>query len=148
MQAVDHLLDAIARFDRKELKSKALHKDRKQNEARALFLLKRAGSDGMSVSELSRALHVTSPFVTQQLNSMQEKGLIHRNKDPLDGRIVRIVLTDKGRVAVEEVEKNFRKLLIGLAEHLGEEDTLQLAKLLNKSKDYMDARICDREREF
>lgn len=147
MQAADQLLKALARFNRKDPRGKALRADHNQSEARILYLLKIAGPNGMKVSELSRAQHVTSPFVTQQLNSMQERELIERMKDPADGRIVRIVLTEKGRKAAEEVDRNFRSMFVGLARHLGEEDTLLLAELLNKSFDYFDQRNLDREKE-
>lgn len=41
------------------------------------MFLNEANGEGKMASEISRALHVTSPFVTQLLNRMEKKGLVY-----------------------------------------------------------------------
>ncbi len=111
------------------------------------MLLKEAEPEGMKVLDLSKEMRVSSPFVTQQLNRMEENGLIVRIKDDADRRIVNICLTDKGRAAAEEVTEHFVKMIAGLCERLGEEDSRELARLINLAFDYFDEKFAEREKE-
>ncbi|MFS0724122.1 MarR family winged helix-turn-helix transcriptional regulator [Paenibacillus sp. 1P07SE] len=138
-ESVNELIGAFVRMHRRELENKAhAATEYKMNEGRVLMQLKSVHPEGMKVSELSRALFVTSPFVTQLLNQMEESGLIVRKRDAQDRRIVRIGLTDQGLEAARAVYEHFRKLFVGLAGHLGEADSRKLAELLNRTMDYME----------
>jgi DNA-binding transcriptional ArsR family regulator len=44
----------------------------------------------------SGKLNVTSPTVTQHINSLEAQELVERHADPADRRVVRIRLSDKG----------------------------------------------------
>ena len=51
----------------------------------------------MTVSELARAVILTSGAMTPLLDQLDERGLIHRQIDPEDRRARRITITEKGR---------------------------------------------------
>jgi DNA-binding MarR family transcriptional regulator len=51
----------------------------------------------MTVSDLARAVVLTSGAMTPLLDRLDERGLIHRQTDPEDRRSRRITITEKGR---------------------------------------------------
>ena len=86
-----------------------------------------------TVTDLSNSLQITPAGVTHLLNPLEETGHIERLPDPKDRRIVRVGLTDKGKRAAETLMKAVRQQLGGLVEHLGEEDSRTLIRLLAKA---------------
>lgn len=111
----------------------------KPSEIRVLFgISKGARPDAleMKVSEISRLLHVTSPTVTQLLKGLEANGLVERHTDPTDRRAVAITLTPKGHMVMQEAQNMLLNSFNGLIEYLGEEQSSQLAELLDKTFRY------------
>ncbi len=80
-------------------------------------------NEGLAPKRLARALSVTAPKLTQLLDQLQERGLLERRPNPLDGRSQHVVLTDAGRqlaaqaqAAAAPMEAEWRSRL-SLAEH-------------------------------
>ena len=90
----------------------------------------------MKVSEISKQLHVTPPTITQVLNSLEANGLIERQMDQTDRRMVSVRLTKKGELVTQQAEEAFSASINGLIEYLGEEQSNQLADLLAKAFRY------------
>lgn len=105
----------------------------KKSEIQVLFCIKQ-GSDNkvMSVSDISKFLHVTSPTVTQIINSLEENGLVDRQINKEDRRSINVTLTEEGEKVTEQAADKFFSSINGLIDHLGEEESEQLAHLLNK----------------
>lgn len=137
---VQELIEVFHRLHRKEYEEKA-YSDHKINEARTLLILKSAHPEGMMVRDLSNVLRVSSPFVTQLLNSMEESRLIFRNKNDQDRRSVHITLTEQGMRDAENIDRHIYNFYVGLADRLGEEDSRQLAKLMNLAMDYFEEKM-------
>jgi DNA-binding MarR family transcriptional regulator len=95
---------------------------------------------GASVSEISRILRVTSPSVTQMTKSLESDGLVERTADPTDRRAVCLQLTPSGLVVARLAEQEFQESFRGLADYLGEEQSDQLATLLNRVRHYFNER--------
>lgn len=57
--------------------------------------------EGARPSEISIALGVTTPTISDSVAALVAKGLIERSKDPADGRAVRIRLTRPGKELAE-----------------------------------------------
>lgn len=57
---------------------------------------------------------VTQPAMTQLVSRLQEAGLVRREPDPDDGRVVRVVITDEGRavLAARRAERTQRLALL------------------------------------
>jgi DNA-binding MarR family transcriptional regulator len=53
--------------------------------------------DGLTPTELSRAVDIEPGTMTKTLRRMERDGLVERRPDADDGRAVRIYLTDRGR---------------------------------------------------
>jgi DNA-binding MarR family transcriptional regulator len=89
-----------------------------------------------TVTELSNSLQITPAGVTHLLNPLEETGHIERLPDPNDRRIVRVRLTARGKRAAGALMKAVHDQLGGLVEHLGEEDSRTLIRLLAKAIEF------------
>jgi DNA-binding MarR family transcriptional regulator len=63
-----------------------------------LSTLDRGGPARLTV--LATREGVTQPAMTQLISRLQEAGLVRREADPDDGRVVRVVITDDGRAVL------------------------------------------------
>lgn len=99
-----------------------------------ICLAKRSPSfdQGLKVSELSRFLGIMPPTVTQLVNSLEAKNMVLREADPSDRRVVRIKLTEQGKVITRKAKNHMDASLNKLANYLGEADSNLLADLLQK----------------
>ena len=60
--------------------------------------------DGQSVSELGEALFLESNTLTPMIKRMEAAGLVARQRDKRDERVVRVTLTEDGRHLAEGLE--------------------------------------------
>jgi DNA-binding MarR family transcriptional regulator len=72
--------------------------------------------DGISQGEVSHRFEVDPSRVTRLAQRLQEEGLLRRERDPEDNRVVRLYVTEKGRLLIdssrkrrEEFENRFRR---------------------------------------
>ncbi|ASB88975.1 MarR family transcriptional regulator [Bacillus sonorensis] len=145
-ETVEQLVQAFKRLRYTEMKQSFPVMEWKRNEAKALmFLNEGTGREGKMVTEVSQALHVTSPFVTQLLNRLESKGLIIRQMDQTDRRIVRIFLTEAGKKAANEVHNKTNQWFCQLVSYLGEAESKQFASLIDKMSDFMEMEKSDKK---
>ena len=95
----------------------------------ALFRLFHKGNS--AVSDIGDELGVTTAAVSQMLDRLVQQGLILRNEDPNDRRMKQIVLTDKGRLTLQEIFYARQSWLINLASALSESEKEQVVTALN-----------------
>jgi DNA-binding MarR family transcriptional regulator len=67
----------------------------------ALVTLQERGS--LILSELAGLLGVSAPSASSIVDRMEEHGLVHRERDAIDRRIVHVSVSDQGRKVVEEM---------------------------------------------
>lgn len=68
------------------------------------FLLKIVKShDGMTVTQISRAMMVAVPTASRMIDNLCEKGWLERQKDTENRRLTRVCLTQKGRNILQEM---------------------------------------------
>ena len=132
------LLRAFSQF--KKIHWKPPHiKDLKPSEFMVLQVVKHFyidGTDSMMVSEISDQLKIARPTVTQLVNSLQRKGFLEKHRDEHDKRVVRIHLSEKGKDLAKKGADEFYRRFEGLAEHLGNAKSDELAVLLQEVFDY------------
>jgi len=110
-----------------------------RSEYELLVMLVMSSNDGkqaFTVTEISNLLQVTPAGVTHLINPLEEAGCIERLPDPHDRRVVRIGLTDKGTQVAETLISEVQENLIGLVDHLGEDDSRTLIRLMSKAIDF------------
>jgi MarR family transcriptional regulator for hemolysin len=67
-------------------------------------------TDGLTPGELASRLHLTTPTIVNTATRMEAAGLLVRQRDPADGRLVRLHLTAKARAAQRPIEEARRQL--------------------------------------
>ena len=86
--------------------------------------------EGASAGELCKRLHVVPGRMADILKKLEEKELISRSRLKTDRRVVRALITEKGRKVSNERRAEIRQEYRGLFEILGENDVRELIRLL------------------
>jgi DNA-binding MarR family transcriptional regulator len=98
-----------------------------------LAALRRAGTPyELSPGRLIRETLVTSGTMTNRVDRLAARGLVHRLPDPEDRRGVLVRLTDAGREAVDGALAGLLEREEGLLGGLGDADRRRLAALLRR----------------
>jgi DNA-binding MarR family transcriptional regulator len=136
----ERLMRAFKLFNKAEWHRRSIegHKPSELHVMMVLIRSMKREKQGLMVSEISNMLHVTSPTITQLIKGMESQGLVTRNVDPEDRRVIRIALTDKGIAVTKKAKAVMTEYFNGLIEYLGEEDSEKLAELLTKVHTYFD----------
>jgi MarR family transcriptional regulator, organic hydroperoxide resistance regulator len=66
--------------------------------------------DGLSPGEIARRLGLSTPTVTRAATRMAAAGLLRREPHPGDRRLVRLLLTDRGRKLEKVIDEQTRQL--------------------------------------
>jgi DNA-binding MarR family transcriptional regulator len=67
-------------------------------------------TDGLTPGEVARRLELATPTVTRATTRMEAAGLLRREPHPTDARLVKLVLTDRGRELEAVIAKEMRAL--------------------------------------
>jgi DNA-binding MarR family transcriptional regulator len=102
------------------------------SQARLAFVIARSGEVGISVTELARMTHVTPGAITQFADALMVKGLLSREEDPDDRRVVRLKLTPAARSHMRAFRHRFLASMAGPFEVLSTDELRQLNDLLAK----------------
>ena len=78
-----------------------------------------SSGSGASIGELADHLDVKEPTVTATVDRAQKDGLVERRKDPADGRVVRVVLTERGNSTLRELMPVIAGRIGALTEAIG-----------------------------
>ncbi|MFM1895016.1 MAG: hypothetical protein RLZZ385_90 [Pseudomonadota bacterium] len=141
--AAESLLAAVRRFTRASLSAGPVLSAGQLNRSEwHLMWLLRDWPDaaGARPSALAQRQGVTAGSVAQQLRHLEELGLVVRDQDRDDRRVVRVRLTAAGRRRLKQLHKAFVQQFEGLATHLGGSDSERLLRLLTSAADYLERR--------
>ncbi|MBP1988718.1 MarR family winged helix-turn-helix transcriptional regulator [Paenibacillus eucommiae] len=120
----------------------------KPSEVRVLLCLKILASqsdNGVSISDISKSLAVTSPTVTQMIKHLIKSGYVQTFHDFKDKRITLLRLTDRGETLAQQAMEQYKLIFSGLIERLGEEQCHTLIVLLRQVYNYfLDIEPCDK----
>ena len=61
--------------------------------------------DGISQGEVSHRFEVDPSRITRLAQRLEKEGLLHRERDPEDNRVVRLYITEEGRLLVEDCQE-------------------------------------------
>jgi DNA-binding MarR family transcriptional regulator len=73
------------------------------------LLLELNNHEGLSMSELSRAVGVDNAYGSRAISNLIDKGLVVKNPDPRDERAVCLSLTQSGKKAARKVDQAARE---------------------------------------
>ena len=83
-------------------------------------------------SRLAEAMGVSGATVTHHLNALEAQGLVRRWREDSNRRVQRVELTDEGAALFERLRKVALRHDARLRSKLSDEETAQLAELLDK----------------
>lgn len=89
-------------------------------------------SEGIYVSEIARNLKISTPAVSKMLKGLEEKKYIERKTDQKDRRNTIVLVTERGKKARKRVFDEMDVFLKQTIEQLGEENTRELVRLLER----------------
>lgn len=88
--------------------------------------------DGMTQTEIAEQLAVQGATITNMLQRMEESGLVVRQRDPDDNRLVRVYVTEKGRHKEEAINRQLQNLEETLFASMSQEDRGALRQMVQK----------------
>lgn len=103
-------------------------------------------NDGMSQKEMARALNLSPATLTVTLKRMEKAGLVLREMDEHDQRILRVHLSEKGREMCETGESRIGVVTAELLEGFTLEEQQQLNEYLGRIARNME-RVVEKEPE-
>ncbi len=84
-------------------------------------------SDGpQRITTLAELEGLAQPTVTQLVKRLEERGWVTRGRDPGDGRVTLVALTDAGAAKVESVRAGYRPVLRSAISDLADEELATL----------------------
>ena len=101
----------------------------------ALVQLHRHGN--MTIGELSEVLNLAFSTATDLINRMERNGLVCREKDESDRRVVRVRILDKGEQMLSEVIIARRKYFARVLKSVPKVEQNQLVRSLRKIDELM-----------
>jgi DNA-binding MarR family transcriptional regulator len=112
-----------------------------------LELMLRDGAEGVTPSDLSSQMQITPAGITHLINPLEEAGYIQRLPDANDRRMVLVGLTPKGKELAGVLLREAHESLVGVVDHLGEEDSRTLIRLMSSMIVYLEA-LADKNSEW
>ena len=96
------------------------------------ILMELSHNDGATQLQLVKLTHLTAPTVSVALGKMESEGLVTRQTDTADMRVMKVCLTDKGRGKVESVREIFHRADDALVKGIPQEELDSAMKVLRK----------------
>ncbi len=78
--------------------------------------------DPLNMSMIAHKLSVTVSTLTTNMNGLERKGYIRRERGQEDKRVVRVLLTEKGKKAFYHHRDFHKKMIKAIVKDLGEEE--------------------------
>jgi DNA-binding MarR family transcriptional regulator len=88
--------------------------------------------EGLMMSDLGKRLDISLSTATGMIDRLIEKKLVKRERNGGDRRVVRVVLTDKGRKTNQTYQKQKKELFGRMLGALDPEEQGELIKILEK----------------
>jgi MarR family transcriptional regulator for hemolysin len=83
-------------------------------------------------SKMAEAMGITGATLTHHLNGLESQGLVRRWREESNRRVQHVALTDEGEALFERLREVAVAHDARLRSHLSEDETAQLAELLEK----------------
>jgi DNA-binding MarR family transcriptional regulator len=98
------------------------------NQYNVLRILRGAGNQGLCRYEVSERLIAPDPDVTRLLDRLEKQGLVTRERDDHNRRLVKARITEKGLHLIDEMERPLNQLHASQFAHL---DGLEIERLID-----------------
>ena len=131
------LFDAAARM-RKQRQEPPTPKGITPAEMYAIMAVSRLEGEGRKVrsGDIAKCGQATPSAVSQTLKSLEEKGLITRQRDKGDSRAVTVHLTKEGRAFSARGRELHEQMIDGVLTYLGPEDAEHFVRIVERLADF------------
>jgi MarR family transcriptional regulator, organic hydroperoxide resistance regulator len=86
--------------------------------------------DGISQGEVSHRFEVDPSRITRLAQRLQDEGLLLRKRDPEDNRVVRLYITEEGRLLIEDCQERREEFEDRLRRAFSTEELAELRRAL------------------
>lgn len=100
----------------------------------ALRILRGAGREGLACREIGARMIHRVPDVTRLLDRLESRGLVQRERELEDRRVVRVRITDEGKALLAPLDEPLASIHKGHLGGLGERKLMQLIRLLEEAR--------------
>ncbi len=105
-----------------------------------MHIIEAIGTDELkSMSVIARGLSVTVSTLTTNMNGLEKKGYIVRERSQTDKRVVHVKLTDKGRKAFFHHRDFHKKMIRAIVKDLSGEETEVLYRCLVNLSSFLES---------
>ncbi len=98
-------------------------------------------TEDCTVSKLADMINVSLPAVTKRINSLEERGLVMRTRNEVDGRVKTVTLSDRGEALSKRMDDMFYPILDRFAQRFSEEDIDKFCMMLDMLSDDIEGAI-------
>ncbi len=106
-----------------------------QAQYNVLRILRGAEPEGLICREISERMITRDPDVTKLLDRLEARGLVRRERQEKDRRVITARITPEGLGVVKEIDGPVLKLTAELLGHLGERKLRTLIRLLEEARE-------------
>lgn len=104
----------------------------------ALRILRGAGDEGRSCSEIAERMINRDPDITRLVDRLERRGLVKRCRDGKDRRVITTRITPVGLELLRSLDRPIEEFNRKLLGHMGEEQLRTLIKLLEAARQEID----------
>lgn len=104
-----------------------------------LRILRGAGPEGLPCGEIADRMVQRDPDITRLVDRLEKRGVVVRERETRDRRVVRVKITDVGLRTLKELDRPVRDAVEGNLGHLGQRRLRDLVTLLESIREGMEA---------
>jgi DNA-binding MarR family transcriptional regulator len=86
--------------------------------------------DGISQGEVSHRFEVDPSRITRLAQRLHDEGLLRRKRDPEDNRVVRLYITEEGRLLIEDCQERRERFESRFRREFSSEELAELRRAL------------------
>ncbi len=101
----------------------------------ALRILRGAGEEGRSCSEIAERMINRDPDITRLVDRLERRGLVKRSRDGKDRRVITTCITLAGLELLRGLDRPIEEFNRKLLGHMGEEQLQNFIKLLETARE-------------
>ena len=111
------------------------------NELHLIEAVGKADESGKTISDIALDLGITRPSATVSINKLVQKAYVSKRKDPSDGRLVYVTLTESGK-KVNHVHNYFHLQMVReISKALNKNEKNVLLKSLSKLNSFFQVKV-------
>ncbi len=131
----------VSKSEDLSLKSLSTGSDLSAAEMHTLVVIGR--SSAKTMSEIAQELLINVSTLSIAINKLEKKGYVRRIKNETDRRVVRIVLSAKGKRALSEHESFYYDIIREISSHMSDAEKREYIRMLSGLEELLTERLTE-----